>query len=401
MFTDVSQGSVPALLPFLIAQRHYSYAAASTLVLGATIASSIVQPAFGHLSDRRSLPGLMPAGLLLAGVGIGLVGVAGSFGWTLAAVVLSGLGVAAFHPEGSRFANYLSGARRASGMSLFSVGGNAGFALGPALTTPLVLAFGLPGTLWLMLPLGLMAAAVAAELPRLVRFRPEHPRGAVAGAAADRVGAFVRLGGVVSVRSFVYFGLVTFVPLNYVGELHSSKAAGNTALTVMLVGGALGTLAGGPLADRFGRRRVIVGSMMLLPPLIAGFLVCGPALATVMIGVIGAVTIATFSVAIVMGQEYLPSRLGVASGVTLGLSIGIGGFGAPLLGLVADAHGVRAALEVVAALPLLALALALGLPRGQEANAGKRRERSRERSARRLAGWRQRRNGPSTRLPWL
>src|SRR5256885_8551197 len=143
LFTDVSQGAVPALLPFLKSHMHLSYAAVSTLVLAATISSSIIQPVFGRYSDRRSLPQLMPLGVLFGGLGIAVVGIAPSYGLVFLAIVVSGIGVAAFHPEGSRFANYLSGSRRASGMSLFSVGGNVGFALGPVLVTPLLLAFGL------------------------------------------------------------------------------------------------------------------------------------------------------------------------------------------------------------------------------------------------------------------
>jgi FSR family fosmidomycin resistance protein-like MFS transporter len=167
---------------------------------------------------------------------------------------------------------------------------------------------------------------------------------------------------VIALRSFVYFGLVTIIPLYYVSELHVSKAFGNTALAAMLLGGAAGTLIGGRLADRFGRRAVLIGSMLLLPPLIVGFLASGPGLALVFAALAGAATIATFAVTIVMGQEYLPGRLGVAAGVTIGLSIGLGGAGAPLLGLIADAHGVRAVFELLAVLPVLALILVATLP---------------------------------------
>jgi FSR family fosmidomycin resistance protein-like MFS transporter len=131
----------------------------------------------------------------------------------------------------------------------------------------------------------------------------------------------------------------------------------------MLLGGAVGTLLGGPLADRFGRRTVLTGSMLILPALIVGFLLSGPVLALLFAGLTGAATIATFAVTIVMGQEFLPGRLGVAAGVTIGLSIGLGGVGAPLLGLLADAHGLRAVFETVAGLPVLALLLVLALPR--------------------------------------
>ncbi|MDQ2896117.1 MAG: MFS transporter [Actinomycetota bacterium] len=363
LFTDLAQGAIPALLPFLIARDHLSYASASALILAATISSSVIQPLFGHLSDRRSLPWLMPIGPVIGGIGVGLVGLAPSYGLTFAAVVLSGLGVAAFHPEASRFANYVSGERRSSGMSLFSVGGNIGFAVGPILVTPLVLIFGLHGTLFLIIPTLLMGAIIARELPRLVSFRiapADDPR--VSGAEPDAWRPFALLAAVISLRSVVYFGFVTFLPLYFIHVLHTSKAIGSAALTAMLIGGAIGTIVGGRAADRFGRRSVLQTSMLILPGLIVAFLLSGPALAMVFAALAGGVTIATFAVTIVMGQEYLPGRIGVASGVTIGLSIGLGGVGAPLLGLLADAHGLRAVFEVVAVFPLACLLIARRLP---------------------------------------
>jgi FSR family fosmidomycin resistance protein-like MFS transporter len=365
LFTDVSQGSLPALLPFLITRDHLSYAAASALVLAATISSSVIQPLFGHFSDRRSFPWLMPLGPALGGLGIALAGFAPDYAATFAAIVLSGIGVAAFHPEGSRFANYVSGERRASGMSLFSVGGNIGFALGPVLVTPLVLTFGLHGTAFILIPTWLMAGVFLYELPRLKRFRTDLVSGRVVEKERQEEAwrPFCVLAGVIALRSFVYFGLVTFIPLYYVNVLHTSKALGNFALAAMLLGGAIGTLIGGPLADRFGRRAVLTCSMFVLPPLVVSFLLVGPAPAVVFAALAGAATIATFAVTIVMGQEYLPGRLGVAAGVTIGLSIGLGGLGAPLLGLLADAAGLTVVFEVIAVLPLLALGLTLALPR--------------------------------------
>lgn len=363
---DLCQGAVPALLPFLAAQRGYSYAALGALVLASTIGSSIVQPLFGLLSDRLARLWLMPAGLVLAGSGIALVGLAPTYGWTVAAVAVSGLGVAAFHPEGAKFAGIASRERRGRGMSLFSVGGNAGFALGPALTTPLVLAFGLPGTLALVvLPL-LAAALTTRELPRLRALGAlGGAGGAGAGAADDDWGAFGRVGGLVTLRTGVYFGLQTFVPAYFVVELASSEAAGNAALTIMLAAGAAGTLVGGGLVDRWGARAVLIGTMALLLPLLLVLPLVGAVAAAVLLGAIGFVAIATFSVTVVMGQACLPSRPGLASGVTLGLAIGLGGVAATALGTVADAHGLRAVLWTIAILPVPALLLALSLPRPQ------------------------------------
>ncbi len=358
---DLCQGAVPALLPFLAAERGYSYAALGALVLFSTIGSSIIQPLFGLLSDRIAQPWLMPGGLVLAGVGIALAGPAPSYGLTALAVVVSGLGVAAFHPEGAKFAGLASFERKGRGMSLFSVGGNAGFALGPLLTTPLVLVFGLSGTLALVVfPLA-AAVLTAREIGRLRGLEEARPP-APAGAGEDDWGAFSRLGGLIALRSGVYFGLQAFIPAYFVVELSSSEAAGNAALTIMLAAGAVGTLVGGGLVDRWGGRAVLVGTQLLLLPLLVVLPLAGAAPATIVLGLVGFVTIASFSITIILGQAYLPNRMGLASGVTLGLAIGLGGVAATALGVIADAAGLHAVLWTIAVLPLPSIALAFSLP---------------------------------------
>ena len=365
---DLCQGAVPALIPFLIAERGYSYSAVGALLLFVTVGSSIIQPAFGAVSDRLSLAWLMPLGVALAAIGVGLAGVAPNFGLTAVAVGIGGLGVAAFHPEGARYANYASGTRRGTGMSLFSVGGNAGFALGPILITPAVLIFGLSGTLVVaVLPL-LVAIFLAFELPKL----KARTSGAAAESAArvrsadrseDDWGAFGLLTTVVSVRSGIYFGLQSFAPIWFIREYGASEATANTALAAMLVAGALGTLVGGRLVDRIGRRKVLVGSIVAQLPLLLIFMLApGYAVAAILLAAIGFVTVMSFSVSVVMGQEYLPSRLGIASGVTLGFAIGVGGVAAALLGLLADAASLETVMWTVALLPIAGLGLALMLP---------------------------------------
>ena len=194
-------------------------------------------------------------------------------------MAVSGLGVAAFHPEGARYANYVSRRERGRGMSMFSLGGNAGFALGPLLMTPAVLAFGLHGTALVLIPLWLGAALLAVELRRLRTFAPATPGGASNGNGSrreDAWGPFARLGSVIGLRSVVFFGLQAFVPVYFAHQLGTSEAAGNAALSVMLVAGACGTYVGGRLMDRIGRRVILVGSMAALGPLLVLFLLGGP-----------------------------------------------------------------------------------------------------------------------------
>jgi MFS transporter, FSR family, fosmidomycin resistance protein len=365
LWADFLQGSIPALLPFLIAQRGYTYAAAGALVLASSVGSSLVQPLFGVVSDRFALPWLMPAGLFLGGAGLASVGWTETYPATVAAVAVSGLGVAAFHPEGARYANYVSRGERGRGMSMFSLGGNAGFALGPLLVTPAVLAFGLHGTLFALIPLWLGAGLLAAELRRLKTFAPDLKGGSSNGNGSrpqDAVGPFARLASVVGLRSVVFFGLQAFVPVYFAHRLGTSEAAGNFALSVMLVAGAGGTYVGGRLMDRIGRRVILVGSMAALGPLLVLFLLAGRWPATALLLAIGFVVISNFSVTVVMGQEYLPSRLGLASGITLGAAIGVGGLAAAGLGALADATSLDTTMWVIALTPLPALLIALTLP---------------------------------------
>jgi MFS transporter, FSR family, fosmidomycin resistance protein len=365
LWADFLQGAVPALLPFLIAERGYSYGAAGALLLASSLGSSIVQPLFGVASDRLALPWLMPFGLALGGAGLAVVGLTESYGATLAAVTVGGLGVAAFHPEAARWANYASRGQRGQGMSMFSLGGNAGFALGPLLVTPAVLALGLPGTLLAVIPLWLAAGLLAVELGRLRAHAPAPvpmENGRRVSAGRDEWGPFARLASVVGLRSAVFFGLQAFVPIYFAVELGTSEAAGNGALSVMLIAGAVGTYVGGRLVDRLGRRPIVVLSMGALAPLLVAFLLVGRWPATVLLVAIGFVTIANFSITVVMGQEYLPNRLGLASGITLGAAIGVGGLAAAALGALADHTSLTTTLWVIAAIPLPAFLLALTLP---------------------------------------
>ncbi len=358
--TDFANGALPALLPFMVDRFDLSYTLAAALMLASAASSSLIQPLFGAWSDRRGAIWLLPSGVSLAGIGIAIAAAAPAYWLVLLLVVLSGLGVAAYHPEGSKFAAYASGRRRASGMSLFSIGGNVGYALGPTATTPLVLAFGLTGGLLLALPCLAVAGVLLLAVPFLGSFVPRADHVAQS-TEPDRPGALALLLGVIGFRSVAWFGLVTFVPLWEVSLGHS-KGHGSHLLSLMLLAGGVGTLVAGPIADRLGRRPVLVASMLATGPLILVYVLAGGALGAVALALVGVCVSGTFGVTMVMSQEYLPRRIGMASGLSIGLSIGLGGVAAVGLGALADSIDLRTAMYAAAAAPVAGLVLALLLP---------------------------------------
>lgn len=362
---DLFQGSVPALLPFLIRDRGYSYAAAGALFLMASLGSSLLQPLLGIFADRVRAGWLMPAGLLLAGGGLAVCGLVESYAATAVALLAGGFGVAAFHPEAVRFASYVSASRRGAGMSVFAVGGTIGFALGPILMTPVVLVLGLSGTPVVGAVIAGAGVAVLVRLRYLERFRPVEGAAAVLTGEAERNEwrPFGLASGAATSRAIVGFGLQAFIPLYVVAELASTEAVGNAAVAVMLVAGAFGTLVGGRLADRYGFRPVVVWSLALGIPLMLALPLVGVPGLFVLMGALGFVEGANFYPLVVIAQNALPGYLGLAAGVVLGLAIGIGAGTVALLGVLADAAGLTAVLWVVGGVTVAGFALAAALPR--------------------------------------
>ena len=357
---DFASGSVPALLPFLTLKFDLSYTATAALMLALLVSSSLVQPLFGLWSDRRGALWLLPGGVALAGVGTGLAAAAPRYGIVVALVFLAGIGVAAYHPEGTKFAAYASGQKRASGMSYFNIGGNTGYALGPIVVTPLVLWLGLKGGLLAMIPVLVVAVVLLRVLPAL---RAIVPASAARGAALgkDDPRAMSLLAAVIVLRSVAWFGLLTFVPLWVVAN-GGTEGEGGRELSLMLVAGAIGTLVLGWVADRIGLRRTLLFTQAALPFLIVLFVAVGGVLGTLALMLVGLCVVGTFGVTIVLSQLYLPRHVGMASGLSVGLAMGLGGIAAVALGAVADAIDLETALYVAATAPALGCVVCLFLP---------------------------------------
>jgi FSR family fosmidomycin resistance protein-like MFS transporter len=357
---DFAAGSVPALIPFMTDRFQLGYALSAMLLLAATASSSLVQPLFGLWSDRRGALWLIPGGVLLAAIGVGGAAVSPAYPLVLLLVFAGGLGIAAFHPEGAKFAAYASGRRRASGMAYFNSGGNAGYALGAFATGQLVVWLGLVGGLVAMVPVVVASFGLARVVPHLSGLRPEIDETAYQR-GDDRRRAMALLGLVIALRSVSWFTLLAFVPL-WIVSLGHSKADGNRLLFVMLLAGAVGTLLLGPLADRIGLRPTLAITQALVTPLILVFVYIGGVPGAVALMLVGVCIVGSFGVTMVLSQLYLPRHVGMASGLSIGLAMGIGGVAAVVLGAVADAIDLKTALTISAVVPALGLIVCLRLP---------------------------------------
>ena len=363
---DINQGSIPVLLPFFIAAHHLSYTAAAAIVFGVNIVSTVFQPLFGYMSDRWSRPWLIPVSMVVIGLGVSFAGFAPTYRIGVASVMVSGLGIAAFHPEGARLMNYLAGDKKATAMSFFGIGGQLGFAVGPLIATAALFWWGLKGTACLIVPPAVVAGLFFCMLPRLTEgYEPKAVArsGETDPEGPDRWPAFICLAIALLSRSVMFYGLNTFLPLFWIHVLHQSRARGGSALTVLLVALMAGNFLGGRSADRVGLRAVTITGFLLLSAFLPLLLVTSnPLVATLFLVPIGLLLSAPFGPMVVLGQSYLPHRVGLASGITLGLAFSFGGLTTPLLGWIADYHGLRAAIGVVAFMPMLSAVLSLMLP---------------------------------------
>jgi len=294
-----------------------------------------------------------------------VTGLINSYALLLAIVIVTGSGIAAFHPQASKSAHFVSAKhRRGQSMAIFSVGGNFGNALGTIFMGALL---ALPGTIantpWFALPALVTAILVALYLRRV---SPERPAGAAGPKSASRASLPYLLLAVlltfIFLRSSIHAGMTTFIPLYYIDYLGGSPVYAGYLLSVFLLAGVAGTYVGGTLSDRLGRKTLIVGSMLISWPLLGLFPFTGGLATLVLVGVVGFTLVASFSPMVVMAQEIMPGYEALAAGLTIGFSIGLGGVGATVLGHIADLFGVPSVFTVIALLPAAALALALRFP---------------------------------------
>jgi MFS transporter, FSR family, fosmidomycin resistance protein len=366
LITDVNQGALPAMLPFFIITYDLSYTAAASIVFAANLSSSIIQPLFGYAADRLSKPWLLSAGLILAGTGLGLTGLCENYQLIVILAIISGIGIAAYHPEAARLVNFEAGNQKNTAMSIFGVGGTIGFAIGPFLITTALLQWGMKGSLILLLPVSVMAIFMTtqfASFKSIVKNKADNNKNVSSDLGKENWWAFIRLTIVIIGRSIIFYGLNTFIPIYWINHLHQSKIQGSLALTIFAGSGILGNLAGGNLADKIGQKKVILTGFLGLAILLPTFsFISNPQVSMLLMFPIGLILYASYSPSIVLGQNYLPNRVGLSSGITLGVAISIGGAVTPAIGKIADIYGIWYGITSVACLPLLIFLVALSLP---------------------------------------
>lgn len=372
---DIYGGMLPALVPVIQDRLLLSYSAAGALLAWSNLTSSLVQPALGLVSDMTGGVRLVTGGLILTSLAIAVIGYVTSYQILIVVAIMAGLGIAIYHPQSASIMAHLSREQRGSAMALYGVAGNIGFALGPSVLA-LLLAFGDLSLLWVVaLPGVLIGLAI-----RIMSLRSDAFEKPIDSHVSSPVNAYeahhnelvdarnmwlaeMLLLGVVTLRSFVQYGVVTFLPQYMAQVLGGPGNISPRLQSLFLAAGAFGTLAGGACSDRFGKRSFILASFMCLVPIHwALYRVRSALIFAVLLVVEGFVLMSTFSAGLVMSQDLLPRFTGLASGLYLGACVGMGGLGATVVGVVADAKGLSFAFGSLVLCPIIGLGLTLLLP---------------------------------------
>lgn len=355
---DLGGGALPAILPFLMVQKGITYTEAAGLSFALSGIGSVIQPICGSMADKTSRPWLMSLGIFMAGCGISVLGFLDSYWAMFIAVTITGIGAALFHPDGGRMANYVSGEKKGRGISLFSVGGNMGGAIGPMVAVFGITLMGMKGTIVLAIPVFLMAAFMVTQHGKLEEFAKEGhkaTKAAIEAGQRDDWNAFIKLTGVTFLRSTITVGLNTFIPMFYMNVLMQSEAFSGSMTTVLALSGAFATLIGGYLADKYGFSKTIRTGLLLLIPCLAAFTMCRSVILCCIIIIPASIFLNfAFSPSVALGQKFLPNRIGLASGITMGLANSFGGVMSPVLGKIADTSGLVTVMWILTALAVVA-----------------------------------------------
>jgi FSR family fosmidomycin resistance protein-like MFS transporter len=365
LMNDMIQSILLAIYPMLKDSFSLSFAQIGLITLVYQLAASLLQPFIGFYTDRNPKPYSLPVGMGFTLAGLLLLSVAPSFGWLLVAAVLVGTGSSVFHPESSRVARMASGGRHGLAQSLFQVGGNVGSALGPLLAALFIIPHGQRSVAWFSLA-ALFGMVVLTGIGRWYaanRARPK-PRarreGAGNGLTRNQVlGALGVLGLLVFSKYFYLASLNSYFTFYLIDKFALSVREAQLYLFLFLAAVAVGTVVGGPVGDRIGRKIVIWVSILGVAPFTLLLPYANLFWTGVLVVVIGVVLASAFSAIVVYAQELVPGKVGMIAGLFFGFAFGMGGLGAAALGKLADATSIGYVYQVCAYLPLLGIVAVL------------------------------------------
>ena len=370
LVTDLQAGALPIVLPHLKEMFSLTYAQMAAIVLTQNVTSSVIQPVFGYITDKRSLPTLLPYCAALAGAGFAAIGWVSSYAFLLLTVIVIGVSSASYHPQASKTVNFLSDENsKAQNMGLFSLGGNAGMAAGSMMMTFLVgLEGGIHNTMYFVLPGLLVFGYMMHFMPEYKRVNIEHALKQATAKAKQEAAklSYFGLGLLlffIFMRSTIHTGMSTYLPLFFMKFRDCEPVFASLLVTVFLLGGVAGTYIGAVLSDRLGARAIIFGSMVLsIPPIWALDMVYSEAAIVVAVGLAGFFIIGSNATTIVLAQTMLPNNVGMAAGLTIGFSVGLGGLGVTILGVLADNFGLPFVIQLLTWLSIGSALVTLKIP---------------------------------------
>jgi FSR family fosmidomycin resistance protein-like MFS transporter len=373
---DTMQSLLLAVYPLFKAEFHLSFGQIGLVTLTYQFTASLLQPLIGHVTDRRPQPYSLAVGMGCTLAGLLMLSTASSFAALLVAAAMVGTGSSIFHPESSRVARMASGGRHGLAQSIFQVGGNAGSAAGPLLAAWIVLPYG-QRSIAAFSSLALAAMLVLAAVGAWYRRQQRKPKAAQAHqeAALPKGRVALALAVLVALIFSKYFYLASINNYLMFYLMHEYGVSAETAqyhLFYFLFAVAAGTLMGGPIGDRIGRRRVIWASILGIAPFTLALPYASLQVSVALSMIIGFLLASAFPAMVVYAQELLPGKVGAVSGLFFGLAFGLAGIGAAVLGQLADSHGIVAVYRLCSWLPLLGL-LAVFLP---DIGAGAKRKRA-------------------------
>lgn len=374
LFNDTLQAVIPAMFPVLESELGLTFTQLGLISFVLNIVASLLQPVVGFISDKKPMPYALPLGMMSSFVGMAGLALAPQYWMILVSVIFLGLGSAVFHPEGSRVSFMAAGSKRGLSQSIYQVGGNSGQALAPIISAFILVPLGQKGAaLFLIIAaIGIfLLSRISAWYKRQLEVEKLSKRkrtllSSLPPLTTRQIGiALTLLMIIIFARSFYVTNMTNFYIFHLMDNYDLSIKEGQLIIFVFLALGAVGTLFGGPMADRMGRKNVILLSIAVPIPLCL-VLPYVPVWAIVLLLiVIGFFIMLSFSVTVVYAQELVPSKIGTMAGLTVGLAFGMGAIGAVVIGILMDYIGVYTTMIVVSTLPIIGL-VALALPKDRK-----------------------------------